>query len=96
MESISFPLAQLSLAVAQNTLPGIFSLEVNVIWISFPYIFLGKHLPFQLCLLQFDIPISAHIYLSSGLTPLEDEAKDVCRGPGEVRCFLFMLYAEIQ
>lgn len=91
----SFPLAQLSLAVAQNILPGIFSLELNILWISFPYV-LGKYLPFVLCLLQFDIPVSAHIYLFSGLAALEDAANQVCGGPGEVLCFLFRLYAEIQ
>lgn len=89
--SMSFPLAQLSLAVAQNIWPGIFSLKLNVLWISLPYVFLGKYLLFLLCLLQFDIPVSAHIYLSSGLAPLEDAAKQVCGGPGEVLCFLFML-----
>lgn len=53
-------LPQLLLAVAQNILPGIFFLELNVPWISFPYVFLGKYLPFLLCLLQFDIRVSAH------------------------------------
>lgn len=99
MGSVSFPLAQLSLARAQIILPGIFSLELNVLQISFPYVFLGKYLPFLLCLLQSDIPVSAHVYLSSGtyaLAPLEDAVKQVCGGVGEVLCFLFILYTEIQ
>jgi len=94
VESISFSLAQLSLEVAQNILPGIFSLQLNILWILFPYVFLEKYLHLLLCLLQFDVPVSAHIYLSSGtygLAPLEDEAKQVCGTPGEVLCFLCML-----
>lgn len=61
----SSPLVQPLLAVAQNTLPDIFSLEHDALWISFPYVFLGKYLPFLLCLRQFAIPDSAHDYLSS-------------------------------
>lgn len=39
--SNSFPFTLLSLAIAQNILPGIFSLKLNVLWISF-LCFLGK------------------------------------------------------
>lgn len=92
-EQNSFTFALLLLAIAQNILPGIFSLKLNLLWISFLCVFLGKYLPFPPCWLWFDNPISAHVYIPCGLALLEDVTKQVWGGSEEV---LFSLCSGIQ